>query len=107
LRRVQELESNQGTPIVAYTAGWIEQMNNIPAYAPPGEEPPEGVQGETRYDAPPPPLVNGDPDPAFVFVPEQNGLKNRIGWTRRDALKGHPAIENFVIFGTQNLELNQ
>jgi len=107
LHRVQELESNQGTPVVAYTAGWIKQMNEVPAYAPPGEEPPEDAQEGTRYDVPDPPLVDGEPDPAFVFVPEQNGLENRLGWTRRDALKENPAIENFVVFGTHELEVSK
>jgi hypothetical protein len=107
LRRVQELESNQGTPIVTYTAGWIEQMNEVPTYAPPGKEPPKGAENETRYDAPPPPTVDGKPDPAFVFVPKQNGLGNRLGWTQRDDLKENPAIENFVVFGTQELEVDR
>lgn len=107
MRRVEEIESQQGTPIVAYTAAWIKQMNEVPAYAPPGEDPPDGAPEETRYEAPPPPLVDGEPDPAFVFVPEQNGLEKELGWTRRDALKENPAIKNFVVFGTQELEVDK
>lgn len=107
LRRVQEVESQQGTSILAYTAGWVEQMNEVPPYAPPGEDPPEDAQEETRYDVPDPLLVDGEPDPAFVFVPKQHGLETRIGWTRRDALQENPAIENFVVFGTHELEVSK
>ena len=107
LRRVQELESQQGTPVVAYTAGWIKRMNEVPAYAPPGEDPPEDAQEETRFDVPDPPLVDGEPDPAFVFTPKQHGLENRLGWTRRDALKENPAIENIAVFGTHELEVSK
>ena len=98
MRRVEEIESRQGNPVVAYTAAWIEYMNEVPAYAPPDEEPSEEAKEEKRYDVPEPPVEDGEADPSLVYVPEQHGLEEELGWVKRDELEELPTVQDFVVF---------
>jgi len=98
LRRVEEIESQQGTPVLAYTAAWIEYINEVPAYAPPGEEPSEEAKEEKRYDVPEPPVEDGEADSSLVFVPEQHGLEEELGWIKRGELEDLPTIGDYVVF---------
>ena len=95
-KRLDALEAQAGRPVMAYSGAWIEHMNAASG----------GVASTVqRYDVPPPPLIDGEPDPALVYVPAQHGLDAPMGWTRKDALQRHPLIDAMIFTPTGPEEL--
>ena len=90
-KRLDALEAQAGRPVMAYSGAWIEHMN--------------AASSGQRYDAAPPPLIDGEPDPALVYVPAQHGLDAPMGWTRKDALQRHPLIDVMIFTLTGPEEL--
>jgi hypothetical protein len=79
--------------LLAYTAAWIERMNE------------HGRVGEARIDAPAAPLRDGEPDPRYVYVPDQRHAPDGLGWMRRAELKADPTVAGVIIWGSTNEEL--
>ena len=82
-KRLDALESQAGRPVMAYSGAWIEHMN--------------AASTGQRYDVPPPPLVDGEPDPALVYVPAQYALDAPMGWMRKDDLQRHPLLDVMIL----------
>jgi hypothetical protein len=92
-RRLSALEDQTGRLLLAYTSGWAVRVDE---HSPPGE---------ARIDAPPAPLQGGEPDPRYVYVPDQRRAPGGLGWTRRAKLKADPTVAGVIIWGNTIEEL--
>lgn len=96
--RLDKIEDDSTEFQVACTAPLVERANES-AYAPPGEEPSVEAKAENRYDCGPVPLVDGEPDPSAVWIPEEGE------WTTRDELAESDRPVATVLYGRYGVQI--